>query len=232
MIKQNYKNEKFNLKLTVPEFRTLVEEIRKNFKLNRCIQVRDFRNEGKKEERFATVCKKIFGDKKNGPNSKDYGARNCKSNRDNNDYTGFYVFAEKGMDDKFQFLYAGISQQILHRIWEHVSSFGQESASWAYLMAKVKGKYKIDENAATTAVHAKISKLSTLENIKKYKFSDEKNKKKYREVVGKKIKPQLRLMEDYWFTFIPIDKDHYYLHMLEPYVATKLGCFWNSFETH
>ena len=124
-----------------------------------------------------------------------------------NDHSGIYLFATKE-DSVFNYEYVGISQQVITRINQHTCHKNKSSATWAYLMAKY------NDNIS----HGRVSDV-TKNNLSKKRISEA----IYNE--------QLAMNEKYYVTFFPVD-DNFLMHLVEPYIASALGCFWNSFETH
>jgi hypothetical protein len=121
---------------------------------------------------------------------------------------GIYLFAKKGKND-FSFKYVGISKQVISRLKQHICSLDKGSATWAFLMAKY------DYN----------KKNNLIEEITKNNF------KSKDEIKNEIKKQQDKIAKDYFVTYYPVE-NNFLLHMVEPYVACDLECYWNSFETH
>ncbi len=150
---------------------------------------------------------KLFNEKFSKPN-----------NSENKDYRGLYVFAEKNDNGCFKYLYTGITRSAIQRLNDHINAPDKGSATWAYLMVK-----------NDTNTNAELKNL-----IKKYhhKKKTPQIKKKLREQISEAIKNKQKCISKLYVTFIPIENDNYFLSVLEPYVAAKLKCKWNSFKTH
>ena len=124
------------------------------------------------------------------------------------DHSGLYLFATRTKTG-FEYQYVGISQQVIARVSQHVRHSAKSSATWAFLMAKVSHNQKIGqpEQLATNNFKSKTELKRAIED------------------------EQLGLIRDCVVTYFPVD-DNFLMHLVEPYIACALGCFWNSFETH
>ncbi len=133
-------------------------------------------------------------------------------------YQGLYVFAEKKQNENIRYLYTGITRNASQRLNDHINSSNKGSATWAYLMVKK------DKNT-----NAELLRL-----IEKYhhKKKPSKIKEQLKEQIRNAIEKKQEYIANLFVTFIPVENDNYFLHMLEPYVAAKLKCYWNSFKTH
>ena len=197
---KHYKEEEFYpIKKIQEEMEKITTELKNNFSSGKFIQVNDFKKDVKNKESLSKLIKEInikFPDK--------IGKQKKK-----NDYSGLYLFATK-KGNIFSYEYVGISQQVITRLKQHVCNTDKGSATWAFLMAKVKKNQRDKIN---------ISKIT-------------KNYFKSPNEIKKAIEEQQELIcKDYFVTYYPVG-NHFLLHMVEPYVACALECKWNSFETH
>lgn len=135
------------------------------------------------------------------------------------EYRGIYIFAEKKEDGTFEYMYTGISRKAIQRLNDHVNRSDKGTATWAYMMVKKSADEKLKKEIDFFH-HRKVSK------------KEENRKNALKELIQEKI---INIQKDYisnlYITFVPIN-ENYFMHMVEPYVAAKLKCYWNSFKTH
>ncbi len=152
-----------------------------------------------------------------------YGEPNSEIKRNNGkaiikDYRGIYTFAEK-TDTGYSYLYTGITRVAVERINDHIHSKNKGSATWAYLMVKKDKKGDVILNEMIEKYH--------------HKKKTKKVKDKLNILISNAIiKKQEEFISNLYVTFIPVEDNNYLLHILEPYIAAELKCYWNSFKTH
>lgn len=135
------------------------------------------------------------------------------------DYKGIYLFAEKLSENKFNYLYVGISKRAIKRLHEHVNSNDKNAASWAYLIAK-------NENEEIKNGLAKFRHRKLIESEKAEK------ERLIKDIKIEIKKVQQNRISNLYVTFFEIENDYFFLHMVEPFVACYLKTKWNTFETH
>ena len=127
---------------------------------------------------------------------------------------------KKKANGSFKYLYTGITRSASQRLNDHINSADKGSATWAYLMVKE----QVLKDEIKKFHHRKDTDLNESEKKEKEELKD-----KIKQAIKNKQKDCISKL---LVTFIPIENDNYFLSMLEPYVAAKLKCYWNSFKTH
>jgi hypothetical protein len=205
---KNYNDETFpDFSDIQNQFEGFVKSIEEKFKNGDTEQVGNL----KTKKDISNFLKKISTE----PNSK---IERNKGKTIIKDYRGVYTFAEK-TDIGYNYLYTGITRAATERINDHIHSGNTGSATWVYLKVKEK---KLKEEIKKFQ-HRKESDLSV---------EEKKEKDALKVKIKKAIKEEQEGMHKLFVTFIPIENDNYLLHMIEPYIAAKLKCKWNSFKTH
>jgi hypothetical protein len=132
-----------------------------------------------------------------------------------NDYRGVYVFAEMNEGNP-SFQYVGISMNAILRIKEHFYKGDQYTASWAFLMAKHQDQGLLSK---------KIKEIR--------KWGSDKDKSNLNNEINRAIRNiQEKYISRLYISFFPVCDDHFFLHMIEPYVVCALQSKWNSFRSH
>jgi len=197
---RNYKNEIFySVENIQDDMKAISKGLKDNFSSDIYIPVKEFGRGVKNKTSLKNFIKDIHNKQP---------AYKTGKQKNENDYSGIYLFASKKASD-FIYQYVGISQQVISRLKQHVTFSNKSSASWAYMMAKVE--------------HNRKNKFST--DITKNNFETTEDAK------NAILKQQEKIAEDFFVTYYPVD-DNFLLHKVEPYVACDLKCYWNSFETH